>query len=196
MLGKTRDKDSEDRIGNEIFSLFKQKVGETGRFFKYKGTRVIEVNDERALKSEYEPMKCVCVFLLCSSILMSSFIFIQSKCAEIIDDIYRRNKNDVNWSSSPGKEQNECETSTPSRVFLSLRNNYYKDTMWRYFRMLGTTRDKDSEARIGNEIFSLFKQKVGESGRFFKYKGIRVIEVNDERALKSEYEPMKCVCVC
>ena len=73
MLGKTRDKDSEARIGNEIFSLFKQKMGETGMFFKYKGNRVIEVNDERALKSEYEPMKCVCVyvfFLLCSSILI------------------------------------------------------------------------------------------------------------------------------
>ncbi len=52
--------------------------------------------------------------------------------------------------------------------------------------MLGMTRDKDTEARIGNEIFSLFKQKVGETGRFFKYEGNRVIEVNDERALKSE----------
>ena len=62
--------------------------------------------------------------------------------------------------------------------------------------MLGKTRDKDNEARIGNEIFSLFKKKVGEAGRFFKYEGNRVIEVNDERALKSEYEPMKCVCVC
>ncbi len=62
--------------------------------------------------------------------------------------------------------------------------------------MLGKTRDKDSEARIGNEIFSLFKQKVGEAGRFFKYEGNRVIEVNDERALNSEYEPMKWVCVC
>jgi hypothetical protein len=52
MLGKTRDRDGETRIGNKIFSLFKQKVGETGRFFKYAGNRVIEVNDERALKSE------------------------------------------------------------------------------------------------------------------------------------------------
>ena len=126
---------------------------------------------------------CMCLFTL---LFDPNILFIQSKCAEIIDDIYRRKKNDVNWSSSPGKEQNECETSTPSRVFLSLRNNYYKDTMWRYFRMLGMTRDKDTEARIGNEIFSLFKQKVGETGRFFKYEGNRVIEVNDERALKSE----------
>jgi hypothetical protein len=52
--------------------------------------------------------------------------------------------------------------------------------------MLGMTRDKDTEARIGNEIFSLFKQKVGETGRFFKYEGNRVIEANDERALKSK----------
>jgi hypothetical protein len=82
--------------------------------------------------------------------------------------------------------ENESETSTPSRVILSFRNNYYKDTMWRYFRMLGKTRDRDRETQIGNEIFSLFKQKVGETGRFFKYEGNRVIEANDERALKSE----------
>ena len=123
---------------------------------------------------------CMCLFTL---LFDPNILFIQSKCAEIIDDIYRRKKNDVNWSSSP---VNECEMSTPSRVILSLRNNYYKDTMWRYFRMLGMTRDKDTEARIGNEIFSLFKQKVGETGRFFKYEGNRVIEANDERALKSE----------
>ena len=82
--------------------------------------------------------------------------------------------------------ENESETSTPSRVILSFRDNYYKDIMWRYFRMLGKTRDRDRETRIGNKIFSLFKQKVGETGRFFKYAGNRVIEVNDERALKSE----------
>ena len=123
---------------------------------------------------------CMCLFTL---LFDPNILFIQSKCAEIIDDIYRRKKNDVNWSSSP---VNECEMSTPSRVILSLRNNYYKDTMWRYFRMLGMTRDKDTEARIGNEIFSLFKQKVGETGRFFKYEGNRVIEANDERALKSK----------
>jgi hypothetical protein len=53
MLGKTRDKEKEARIGNEIFSLFKQKIGETGKFFKQVGGQVIEVNDARALESEY-----------------------------------------------------------------------------------------------------------------------------------------------
>ncbi|KAL3808619.1 hypothetical protein ACHAXA_009000 [Cyclostephanos tholiformis] len=71
-----------------------------------------------------------------------------------------------------------------ARVVLSFHDNYYKKTMWRNFRMLGKTRDKEKEARIGNEIFSLFKQKIGETGKFFKQVGGQVIEVNDARALE------------
>jgi hypothetical protein len=88
--------------------------------------------------------------------------------------------------------ENEREISRPvNNVILSFRNNYYKDIMWRHFRMLGKTRDKVTETRIGNEIFSMFKQDMGESGIFLKYEGARVVELNDEKALASEYGTMK-----
>ncbi|KAL3791215.1 hypothetical protein ACHAW5_008519 [Stephanodiscus triporus] len=85
---------------------------------------------------------------------------------------------------SASSAENEREMPRPvNNVILSFRNNYYKDIMWRHFRMLGKARDKVSETRIGNEIFSLLKQNMGESGIFLKYEGARVFELNDEKAL-------------
>lgn len=74
------------------------------------------------------------------------------------------------------------------RIILSLNDEYYKEIMWRYYRMLGKTRDSDREARIGNEIFSTFKQSLGLSGRFFKRAQDQDFEVNDETALASKFD--------
>ena len=96
-------------------------------------------------------------------------------------------------------------SSSHNNVILSLRDNYYKDTLWRRFKKLGKVRDKDGEARTGDELYSLFKVKMGETGMFCKYEGNRVVVVNDDKAFKSEYTSTKrtngimnvvCVCVC
>jgi hypothetical protein len=101
---------------------------------------------------------------------------------------------DNEGSSCHRNPQNDAETfektsCLASHVVLSLNDDYYKNTMWRYYRVLGKTRDIDWETQVGNEIFSLFKQKMGGTGRFFKRQSDRVqdVEVDNEKALCSEY---------
>ena len=83
----------------------------------------------------------------------------------------------------------EAEDRPPLHVILSLTDDYYKETMWRHYRILGKTRDSGREAEIGSEIFSLFKQKLGENGNFFKRVHDQDVVVNDDKALASKYRP-------
>ncbi len=75
-----------------------------------------------------------------------------------------------------------------NHIVLSLNDEYYKEIMWRHYRILGKTRDSGRELRIGNDVFAIFQQKMGQTGRFFKRAQNQDFEVNDEIALASEFD--------
>lgn len=99
--------------------------------------------------------------------------------------------------SREGKESLSEINEIPSfdRIILSLNDEYYKEIMWKHYRLLGKTRDSDREAQIGNEIFSTFKQSLSRSGRFFKRAQDQDFEVNDETALASKLDLMISIIV-
>jgi len=57
---------------------------------------------------------------------------------------------------------------TQNDVVLSLMDDYYKDIMWRHFRMLGITRIKEDEDEVIDKAFKILKQRVGHEGKFLK----------------------------
>ena len=86
-----------------------------------------------------------------------------------------------NTSSAETGEQSSCHD-----VILSLSDDYYKSTMWKYYRILGKDKDTDRKNQIGNEVLSLLKQRLGTSGKFFKRMGNEDFEVDSKVALASE----------
>ncbi len=91
-------------------------------------------------------------------------------------------------------------------IILSLHDEYYKKTMWEHFRVLGWERDSNTEKRIGEIVFDIFKEKLSSPyssistgnvtrmgqrrGKFYKQHrlGSKLEEVDDRMALES-----KCV---
>ena len=74
-------------------------------------------------------------------------------------------------ASTEIKVSPEVEASPRTHIVLSLTDDFYKETMWRYYRILGRTRDHDKEVATGNDIFTFFKRCLqGErsGGKFFK----------------------------
>ena len=57
---------------------------------------------------------------------------------------------------------------TQKDVVLSLMEDYYKDIMWKHFRILGTARVKEQEDAAVTKIFKILKQRVGQEGKFLK----------------------------
>lgn len=57
---------------------------------------------------------------------------------------------------------------TQDDVVLSLMDDYYKDIMYRHFRMLGVNRVKEEEDEAIEKVFALLKRRVGRDGSFFK----------------------------
>ena len=52
--------------------------------------------------------------------------------------------------------------------------------MWEQFNILGPDRDKEREIEVCDELFTLFKHKMGKRGAFFKsVGGGSIIEVDD-----------------
>jgi len=61
-----------------------------------------------------------------------------------------------------------CSKPTQNDVVLSLMDDYYKDIMWRYFRILGIDRVKAKEDEAIDKILKTFKQRVGQNGKYLK----------------------------
>jgi hypothetical protein len=92
-------------------------------------------------------------------------------------------------SSASKASPSEMKVIPPSdRIILSLNDEYYKEIMWQHYRILGKTRDSAREVRIGNDIFSIFKQTMGRNGRFFKRAQDQDFEVDDETSLASKFD--------
>jgi hypothetical protein len=85
-------------------------------------------------------------------------------------------------------------TTTVSHIVVSLENDHYKEIMWKHFRILGKSKDIDL-SKIGNEILIEFKQQMVGSGggKFYKRERGLVIEIDDNKALCSEYTPFNII---
>ena len=74
-------------------------------------------------------------------------------------------------------------------VILSLSDEYYKNIMWKHYRMLGKDADTERKNQVGKQIFFIFQQRTGSTGKFFKrmQQGSREdFEVDANTALESE----------
>ena len=59
--------------------------------------------------------------------------------------------------------------------------------MYQHFNFLPQNRDKEKENEVCDEVFHLFKQKMGEGGKFYKSPpGGSTFEVTDEKARQSK----------
>jgi len=78
------------------------------------------------------------------------------------------------------------QTLAENDIVLSLKDPYYKATMFKRFRKLGKVRNVDDNNTAADELLQLFKKG---GGRFFRgFRGsIEVEEVDDQSALASEY---------
>ena len=107
-----------------------------------------------------------------------------------MQDSHRSNNYQYDEASSASKATPSMTKVIPpsDRIILSLNDEYYKDIMWKHYRILGKTRDGAREVRIGNDIFTIFKQTMGRNGRFFKRAQDQDFEVDDETALASKFD--------
>jgi len=90
-------------------------------------------------------------------------------------------------SNNDYPQMNDSSSTTVSHVVVSLDDDHYKDIMWKHFRILGKSRDIEL-SKIGNEILVEFKQQMGSNGgRFYRRERGQEIEIDDDKALCSEY---------
>lgn len=83
--------------------------------------------------------------------------------------------------SKPGKND----------IILSLMDECYRKEMWRQFNILGKERDTERENEVCDDVFELFKQKLGRGGgKFFKGSHGDVFEVDDATARGSKFQKL------
>ena len=87
------------------------------------------------------------------------------------------------------------QTLAENDIVLSLKNPYYKATMFKRFRTLGIVRNTDDDNAAAHELFQLFKKG---GGRFFKAlhssnNRVKVEEVDEKVALASK---LNLLCQC
>ena len=86
-------------------------------------------------------------------------------------------------SESPSFKMKERPSAN---IVLSLNDEFYKDILWRHYRVLGKARDSEREAELATLLFNLFKKELGESGKFFKQAQGQDVEVDDVLAKQSK----------
>ncbi len=80
----------------------------------------------------------------------------------------------------------------PQNIFLSLKNDFYRENLFGYFRKLGTMterqRDSEQENRVKEEAYNFFKTSGGKLVKHNNWKRpeLGFYEVDDEYARKSE----------
>mmetsp|Transcript_33717 Transcript_33717/g.71874 ORF Transcript_33717/g.71874 Transcript_33717/m.71874 type:complete len:1337 (-) Transcript_33717:99-4109(-) len=65
-------------------------------------------------------------------------------------------------------DQSNEDQHVKEDIVLSMREDCYREIMWRQFNILGIIRDEEKENKICNDVFRMFKQK---GGKFFKLTG-------------------------
>jgi len=185
-IGKRRAQNipEEDKFSKEIFATLKKKLGRGGHFFKkaHKDNDLFEVEEDEALD-------------------------------KVLKDLQQRNKRIDKWfqegvDSIYGTEMGALPAPASSlRIVpasfievaeqdfvISWYSHEYTDIMHNHFRKIGarpTSKDgcrvhKPIEEKLGNEIFSTLKNKLGRGGHFLK-KLMRcndLVEVGDDEAMQ------------
>ncbi|KAL7492282.1 hypothetical protein ACHAWT_001453 [Skeletonema menzelii] len=80
---------------------------------------------------------------------------------------------------------------TQNDVVLSLMEDYYKDIMWKHFRILGISRVKEEEDAAVAKILKKLKQRVGLEGKFLKREqttGHYVVVTEDDARAKVRHD--------
>ena len=97
---------------------------------------------------------------------------------------------DSNKSRSPARKATPRKLKRPAGedIILSLHNESYREVMYQQFNFLPKDRDKEKENEVCDGVFHLFKQKMGEGGKFYKSSpGGSTFEVTDEKARQSKF---------
>lgn len=72
-------------------------------------------------------------------------------------------------------------------IVLSLNDERYKDIMVKHFNSLGMDRDAEREREVSENVLMIFKQTMGNSGRFFKRSNGNDLEVDEDVARDSKF---------
>ena len=211
LLGTIRAKDDEDAAIGTILSIFKQRVGRNGKFYKrdQKTGKYSAVTQADARASElYFSLFSISNHMV--STIADKLTFISSLNAEVMHDVRRRVSTSQSWADttpnkaiktrSPKTSQSRQKptplvsrpppaftTKTNSNdVILSLLNEKYKATMWIQFRKLGRTNGSfDRENVAGMDVLFKLKRGMGTRGRYFKKAphSLDLTECSEDQAL-------------
>ena len=102
------------------------------------------------------------------------------------EELLPRNSFAPSSSLETTKAMKTTTATKPFNVILSLNVDFYKDIMWKHYKILGKHRDSEKEVQTGSEIFTFLKSKLGQGGAFFKRVNNFDVEVDEETALASK----------
>jgi len=78
-------------------------------------------------------------------------------------------------------------TGGGTALVLSLKNDDFKSTLYRHFRLLGTRRDKNEEIKAQKSIFDEILKDVQDEPKFYKLRDHRRVTVSRDEAFACEY---------
>ena len=84
------------------------------------------------------------------------------------------------------------QTLAENDIVLSLKNSYYKATMFTQFRKLGIVRNADDDNAAADELFQLFKKGGGRFFKVIRYSSSNEIEEVDEKVALASKLNMMC----
>jgi hypothetical protein len=121
------------------------------------------------------------------------FVFVYT--TEIGNDINRRNESKGTWGVIvPSKSISSQHTLVvPQNIFLSLKDDFYRETLFSYFRKLGaiseSQRNNEEEKRAKEEAYHFFKTSGGILVQHHDWKkpDLGFYEVDEEYARNSEF---------
>ena len=142
----------------------------------------------------------ILLFSFCFGYVCPSLTLMLDYMTEIANDISRRNESKGIWGmiaiSSPNKSVvSHNKMIVPQNIYLSLKNDFYRENLFAYFHKLGTKtesqRDSDEEKRVKEEAYNFFKTSGGKLVKHNDWKKpeLGYYEVDDEYARRS-----KCTC--
>jgi len=127
--------------------------------------------------------------------LANKLMFVFVYTTEIGNDINRRNESKGTWGVIvPSKSISSQHTLVvPQNIFLSLKDDFYRETLFSYFRKLGaiseSQRNNEEEKRAKEEAYHFFKTSGGILVQHHDWKkpDLGFYEVDEEYARNSEF---------
>lgn len=190
-----RDEEEERNTKEEVFKLLKNAGGRLLTYVDHRRTKLgfNQVDEKTARLSEYTMLFSICFI----QVYPRTNTCVSFK-TEIGNDISRRRESKGIWSkntsaASPNKiVLPHTKTIVPQSIFLSLKDDFYRENLFGYFRKLGAKserqRDSEEEKRVKEEAYNFFKTSGGKLVKHNDWKKpeLGFYEVDDEYARKSE----------